>query len=216
MAAAAPEPAKAPVDDFVPYASQQQASPLYAGQPITPERAVSEEELEQIRAEAREQGYRQGFQSGEERAALESRQKAQAILEEVVNIVENLEGMQKSILSQAQANFHEICKSFIESMLHKEFSLDPEVFGAVIERAIDEALDDDEFKIFVSPKVAKELKSWSNERLQARLRADDKLIDHNFRVEGQHASIDAEIPNIIKDLLDQADLKLFEETKKAG
>ncbi|MBC7658783.1 MAG: hypothetical protein H7249_03660 [Chitinophagaceae bacterium] len=199
--------------DFVPYASgphthQQNVS--------TPERYPSEDELEQIRQEAREEGFRQGFQSGEERATLESRSKVQAILEEVANIAENLEGMQKSILSHVQSNFYAIAKNFIESMLHKEFSLSPEVFGNVIERAIQEALNDDEFKIFVSPKVAKDLKVWSNDRLLARLRTDDGLKDYDFRVEGQHASIDAEMSKIITQLLDQADLNLFDTKDKVG
>ena len=211
----APAPAPAPLDDFVPYA-QTQGNAGHSSHVSTPERFLSEEELEQLRSEAREEGFRQGFQSGEERATLESRHKVQSILEEVSNIVGNLEGMQKSILNHAQSNFHAITKSFIESMLHKEFSMSPEVFGAVMERAINEGLGDDEFKIFVSPKVAKDLKTWSNEKLQSRIRSDDAIQDYDFRIEGQHASIDASIPKIISDLLDQADLNLFEHKEKVG
>lgn len=208
-----PPPPPAPVDDFVPYTQSQGAQP---NQISSPERSLSEEDLEQLRREAREEGFRQGFQSGEERATLESRHKVQAILEEVANIVGNLEGMQKSILDHAQANFYAICQSFIEAMLHKEFAMNPEVFGAVMERAINEALNDDELKIFVNPKVAEDLKNWSNETLRARIRADDSIKDYNFRIEGQHASVEATIPRIIKDLLDQADLNLFDTQDKAG
>ncbi|RYZ56336.1 MAG: hypothetical protein EOP07_12685 [Proteobacteria bacterium] len=206
-----PEPEEEEEDDFVPYASQNQNN--QPNQFSTPERGLSDEEIEQIRQEARELGFRQGYQSGEERATLESRSKVQAILEEVANIVENLEGMQKSILDHAQTNFYTICKNFVESMLHKEFAMSPEIFGSFIERAVHEALNEDEFKIFVSTKVAKDLKSWSNDELKARIRSDDNLKDYNFRVEGEHSSVDGNISKVIKDLLDGADLNLFESNK---
>jgi flagellar biosynthesis/type III secretory pathway protein FliH len=218
-AAPAPAPAAQPEpeeeyeeeDDFVPYASQNPSN-----QPnhfSTPERGLSDEELDQLRQEAREEGFRQGYQSGEERATLESRSKVQTILEEVANIVENLEGMQKSILDHAQTNFYTICKNFVESMLHKEFAMSPEIFGSFIERAVNEALNEDEFKIFVSSKVAKDLKAWSNDDLKARVRADDNLKGFDFRVEGEHSSVDGNISKVIKDLLDQADLNLFDSNK---
>lgn len=198
-------------DGFVPYASPNNAKSRAAL-----ERYPTEEELEAIRAAAREEGFRQGFQSGEERATIESRSKVQLILEEVSNIVANLEGMQSAILKSAQENFNIIAKNLIESMLHKEFQLNPEAFGLVIERAVDEALSEDEFKIFVNPKVAKELKNWSNQTLLARIRSDDSLDEYDFRVEGQHAAVDAKIKQIISDLLDQADLSLFEQNDKVG
>ncbi len=214
QAAPAPQPEptfyaeeEGPEEEFVPYASN-------ATVPL--ERAISEEELEAIRQEAREEGFRKGYASGEEKAALESRSKIQAILQEVSNIVENLEGLQSSILNQAQNNFYVICKNFVEAMLHREFSLNAEAFGAMIERAITEALNEDEFKIFVSPRVAKDLKDWSNERLRSRLKADDGLKDYSFRVEGQHASVDEDLQTIIKNLLDKADLSLFDSQHKVG
>lgn len=197
-------------DDFVPYASpkKQNVAPL--------ERYPSEEELEAIRAAAREEGFRQGFQQGEERATIEARSKVQLILEEVSNIVLNLEGMQTSILKSAQENFHTLTQNLIESVLHKEFHLNPEAFGSIIARAVEEGLSDDEFKIFVNPKIAKELKSWSNSDLLSRVRTDDALSDYDFRVEGQHASIDASIKQIVAGLLDQVDISLFESQDKVG
>ena len=200
-------------DDFVPYAS---ANPRSSVQVSPLERYPTVEELESMRAEAREEGYRQGYQSGEERATIESRGKVQAILEEVSNIVANLEGMQGAILKSAQENFHVITQNLIESVLHREFQINPEAFGAIIERAIEEALTEDEFKIFVNPKIAKELGSWSKQGLYARVKPDEALAGYDFRVEGQHATIDASIKQIVKDLMDQADLSLFETKEKVG
>ncbi len=201
------------VDDFVPYAAQSspknpQVSPL--------ERYPTEEELEAIREMARQEGFRQGFQSGEERATLEARSKVQAIMEEVANVVHNLEGMQHAILKNAQENFQAISQNLIEALIHKEFHLHPDSFGHVIERAISEGLAEDEFKIFVNPEIAKELKAWSNKELASRIKPDESLEAYNFRVEGQNASIDANFQQIIQDLLQKADLKLFDDNEKAG
>ncbi|MES2745337.1 MAG: FliH/SctL family protein [Bdellovibrionota bacterium] len=205
--------AEAPLDDFVPYASQNTPGSV---QVSALERYPTEDELEAIRAAAREEGFREGYQNGEERATIEARSKVQVILEEVSNIVTNLEGMQSSILKSAQENFQVITQNLIESMLHREFHLNPNSFGMVIERAIDEALSEDEFKIFVNSKVARELKGWSNQSLLARIRSDDSLPEYDFRIEGQHGAIDASIKKIISDLLDQADLSLFESQDKVS
>lgn len=210
MASAPEEEAE---DDFVPYASSKTPNSV---QVSALERYPTEEELEAIRAAAREEGFRQGFQQGEERATIEARSKVQAILEEVSNIVVNLEGMQGAILKSAQENFQVIAQNLIESMLHKEFHMNPETFGSVIARAVDEGLSDDEFKIFVNPKIAKELKGWSNQALLSRVRTDDNLSDYDFRVEGQHSAIDASIKQIVSGLLEQADLSLFESKDKVG
>ncbi len=204
---------EAPLDDFVPYASQNTQG---SAQVSALERYPTEEELEAIRAAAREEGFREGYQNGEERATIEARSKVQVILEEVSNIVTNLEGMQSAILKSAQENFQAITQNLIESVLHREFHLNPDSFGMVIERAIDEALSEDEFKIFVNSKVARELKGWSNQSLLARIRSDDSLPEYDFRIEGQHGAIDASIKKIISDLLDQADLSLFESKDKVS
>jgi flagellar biosynthesis/type III secretory pathway protein FliH len=200
-------------DGFVPY-TPQGAPPL--NQVSLLERYPTEEELEHIRATAREEGFREGYRNGEERATIEARAKSQLILEEVSNIVASLEGMQSAILKNAQENFQVITQNLIESMLHQEFHIHPDSFGRVIERAVDEALSEDEFKIFVNPKVAHELKGWSNQNLLARIRSDDSLSDYDFRIEGQHGAIDANIKQIISDLLKQADLSLFESKDKVS
>ena len=130
--------------------------------------------------------------------------------------MENLQGMQKSILTHVQENFLMICQSFLEALLHREFKVNPESFGAVIERAISDALPDDEFIIHVSPQAFQDLNNWSNPEMRRRLRVDDKLQNDHFRVEGKHSVIDGDLPKIIRDLLDQADIQLFESKEKAG
>ena len=130
--------------------------------------------------------------------------------------MDNLQGMQKSILHQVQENFVTLCQSFIESLLHKEFKLNPESFGRIIERALAEALPEDDFKVLVSPAMYPGLAQWAEQTIQGRIKADDSLDTYQFRIEGRHAVVDAHVKDIIKNLLDQADLELFDqaETKK--
>jgi flagellar biosynthesis/type III secretory pathway protein FliH len=203
-------------DDFVPYApTKGGASPETPVQRMEPPQ-LSEDEREALRNEARAEGYQQGFQQGEEKGTLSAQDKISAITDELANIMENLQGMQKSILNHVQENFLMICQSFLEALLHREFKVNPESFGAVIERAIADALPDDEFSIHVSPQAFQDLSNWSNPEMRRRLKVDDKLQNDHFRVEGKHSVIDGDLPKIIRDLLDQADIQLFESKEKAG
>ncbi|HET9241087.1 MAG TPA: FliH/SctL family protein [Oligoflexus sp.] len=215
----APEPThhtQADADDFVPYApTRDRANPEAQVQRMEPPK-LTEEEKETLRNEARAEGYQQGFQQGEEKGTLSAQDKITAITDELANIMENLQGMQKSILTHVQENFLMICQSFLEALLHREFKVNPESFGAVIERAISDALPDDEFIIHVSPQAFQDLSNWSNPEMRRRLRVDDKLQNDHFRVEGKHSVIDGDLPKVIRDLLDQADIQLFESKEKAG
>ncbi len=175
---------------------------------------IDEKALEAIRDQARAEGYQKGFEIGEEKGTLQAQQKVQSMTEELRLVIENLEGMQHTILGHVQENFITICQSFIEALLHKEFQLHPESFGRVIERAIKEAVPEDEFRIIVSPQVKEDLAQWTNATLRSHLKSDDSVKDFEFRIEGKNAVVDAKISDIVKRLLDQADLQLFEDPVK--
>jgi flagellar biosynthesis/type III secretory pathway protein FliH len=208
---AAPE-----ADDFVPYVPSKAMSQPEAPAPQVEPVRLSEEERERLREEARAEGYQQGFLQGEEKGTLSAQDKIHAITDELAAIMENLQGMQKSILTHVQENFMMICQSFLEALLHREFKVNPESFGAIIERAIADALPEDDFVIHVSPQAFQDLSQWSNPEMRKRLKVDERLQNDHFRVEGKHAMVDGNLPKIIRDLLDQADIQLFETTEKAG
>ncbi|MDQ3233634.1 MAG: FliH/SctL family protein, partial [Pseudobdellovibrionaceae bacterium] len=203
-------------EDFMPYVPTREISNPENQMTKVEAVRLSEEERDRLRAEAKAEGYQQGFQQGEEKGTLSAQDKIHSITEELANIMDNLQGMQKSILTHVQDNFLMICQSFLEALLHREFKVNPESFGAVIERAIADALPEDEFMIHVSPQSFQDLSKWSNPEMRRRLRVDDKLQNDHFRVEGKHAVIDGDLPKIIRDLLDQADIQLFETKEKAG
>jgi|GEM_PF-3277341 len=209
-------PAISPIaepEGFVPYyPAKENSQTVQRMEPIS----LSEDERERLRQEARSEGYQQGFQQGEEKGTMSAQDKVHTITEELAGIIENLQGMQKSILTHVQENFLMICQSFIEALLHKEFKINPESFGAVIERAISDALPEDDFIIHVSPKAFQDLSNWSDPSMRKRLRIDEKLKDDHFRVEGKHSVVDGDLPKIIRELLDQADIQLFESKEKAS
>ncbi len=212
------EPVVQEAEAFVPYYPAKDARLAEApnqAMRMEPPR-LDEGEREKLREEAKSEGYQQGFQQGEEKGTMAAQVKIQSITEELANIMENLQGMQKSILTHVQENFMMICQSFLEALLHREFKINPDSFGAVIERAISDALPDDDFFIHVSPKAFQDLSSWSDPSMRKRLRIDEKLQDDHFRVEGKHSVVDGDLPKIIRELLDQADIQLFESKEKAG
>lgn len=216
-----PPPAPAPdpkEEEFVPYAPTRAMSMPEAAVSKAETARISEEEREKLRQEARNEGYQQGFQQGEEKGTMSAQDKIETITGELAKIIDNLQGMQKSILNHVQENFLMICQSFLEGLLHREFRINPESFGAVIERAISDALPEDEFFIHVSPKAFQDLNNWSDPDMRRRLKIDEKLQDDHFRVEGKHAVVDGDLPKIIRQLLDQADIQLFDthEKEKAG
>lgn len=192
---------------FIPTPPQHEMQ--RAAPPPPPE--VSEEELEEIREAAAASGYQQGFQLGEEKGALQAQQNIAQIVEQLGSVLENLSGMQAAILKQAEGNFAAICQSLMESLLQKEMRVNPESFGKLIERAVSEALPEDSYRILVSPKMYKSLLQWSNASLREHLKADESLAEFAFRVEGQHAVVDAKLSSIIQNLLEKVDLRLFDD-----
>lgn len=195
---------------FIPTPPQHEVQKILEAAPPSPP-PISEEELEEIREEAAARGYQQGFQLGEEKGTLQAQQSIVQIVEQLSAVLDNLNGMQAAILQQAQENFATICQSLIEAVLQREFRLNPENFGTIIERALNEALPEDSYRIHVSPKAYKSLAQWSNAALRERLKPDESLDEFAFRVEGEHAVVDAKLSNIIKNLLEKTDLRLFEE-----
>ena len=170
-----PSSAQPESSEFVPYyapTSQDKSTTA-----LRPEAGrISEAEKEELREAASAAGFQQGFQLGEEKGTLAAQDKVMAITHELGLIMENLQGMQKSILTNVQENFMMICQSFIESLLHREFKVNPEAFGDVIERAIADALPEDEFTIHVSPKAFQDLAHWTDEGMKKRLRSEERRV----------------------------------------
>lgn len=173
-------------------------------------------EMKAAMEEAQARGYEEGFRLGEEKALLSVQDKIQQTIQEVQSIVQELEGLKSNILHNAQENFQVLCQALMESLLQQQFNLNPESFQQVIQRAIDEAVPDDRFIIHVSQKAFENLKSLADEKFLAKLKVDQNMQNHDFKIESNLTVVDGNISQIISDLLEEADTSLFESPEKVS
>lgn len=196
---------------FVPMNPQQLGS-----NQEPPPAQPSEQEIDEAFQEAKAKGYEDGYRLGEEKALLAVQDKIQQTIEEVQNIVQELEGLKSNILHNAQENFQIICQAMMESLVQQQFTLNPATFQQVIQRAIDEAVPDDQFTVHVGPKAFENLKEHADEKFINKLKVDQELKQHDFKIESNMTVVDGNISQIISDLLEEADTNLFDSPEKVS
>ena len=195
-------PNAADQDAFVPLAPQENKLP-----------PISDKERSKAFEEAKSKGYEDGYKDGEDKATTVVQGKINEVLMEFNKIIHEFEGMKSNILTSAQDNFRVVCESMIESLLQKEFSINPSSFESIVERAIAEAVPDDEFKILVSQETYENIKDELGDQLKDKLKVDQNIEDHNFKIESKLSVVDGNISQIISDLLSQADINLFKKNE---
>lgn len=154
----------------------------------------------------------EAFEKGRVDALNSVKEEFEAAANAINGIFSDLEGLKTSLLTNSQENFRNICESLIESLLEKEFSINPEAFGSIIERAVNEATKDDEFQIHINPKLYDKLKENLKEDVAARLVADEGVGLGDFQLDSKSGVVDGSLKTIISDLLNKADVKLTIDT----
>jgi len=165
---------------------------------------------------ARAQGYQDGFRIGEEKAALQLKQATTQVIKDISAMVQELEGFKKRVLESVQGNFYEICQAMGESLLQREFKINPEAFATIIKRAISETITDDKLKIAVHPEFFDKLSALNLPDIGKLLVSDMNVEAGNFRIDSNLSAVDGDLRKIVADLLEQADVSLFEDKDKAG
>ena len=169
------------------------------------------EQLEAAFEEAKAKGYEDGFQVGEEKASIQVQQNATEVIDNLAGVVNELEKLKKNILDNTQENFYEVCQAVAESLLRREFSLNPGSFADVLRRAINDSIQDDEIKIAVHSDTYNRLMEIEVQDLKDKLVKDDQLKPGDFRIDSNLSVVDGNIREMISDLMEQADLTLFED-----
>ncbi len=164
---------------------------------------------EKIIEEAKAVGYQEGFKIGEEKAALQTRNTMRQLTEELGRLLGELEGLKKTVLHNAEENFQVLSQVLVESVLRRELEINPGAFSAVIERAIHEAVQEDQFKIHLHPETFETFASFADEKIRGRLVANKNIPKGDFRIESNMSVVDGNITQLVRDLLNQADLSLF-------
>lgn len=182
---------------------------------LVDKQAVLEREKEII-DEARHKAFEVGYKEGEEKGVIQAQKNYAEAIQTLGTMVHQLQNLKKDVLANAQENFLTICQSMIEALLEREFAVNPSAFSHVILRAIKEAVPEDRFKILVNSGQFSNLKNILPPELVKSLVASDLIKENSFKIESDLTVIDGNIQNIVRDLLSQADLQLFDTQVKAS
>lgn len=162
-----------------------------------------------------DRGYKQAKSEFEEKKSNEEKnvdEKIDLITNNVQSIVEGLSGLKKSILSSASKNYLEIAQAVSESLIRKELVTDADRLKTLIEQAV-EKIPDNNISVRVSKKMYDRLLDLpSAEKLKSILVSDSQIEDGDFRVESDFNVIDGSLYNMVKDMLKDFNLNLFEES----
>jgi flagellar biosynthesis/type III secretory pathway protein FliH len=195
---------------------EAEAAKLY--QQRLAEQKLIEERAAAAIEEAKAKGYRDGFVLGEEKAELQARQKSAAVFGKVGELIHEFAGLKTEILNNVQENFYELCQAMAEALLKREFSIKPETFATVLRRAVSDAVEPGEFKIRVHPEMFDRISALGDAALTKTLVKDAEVAVGDFKIESDLSVVDGQVGKLIKDLLEQADLNIFDvdDAKKAG
>jgi flagellar assembly protein FliH len=172
---------------------------------------LEEAEAAAVVEEAKTQGYRDGFRTGEEKGEIVVRQKAQEVFQRVESLVNELQRTKHDVLANVQENFYELCQAMAEALLKREFSIRPESFVTVMQRAIAEAVEPGKVKVRVHPETYDRLAGLGSAEVTALLVKDAEVEPFDFKVESSLSVVDVSVRKLIGDLLQQADLSIFQD-----
>lgn len=176
-----------------------------------PELKVDQQKLESLYDESKAKGFEDGFREGEQKGLLQIQAIADEVFQHLTDIITELQQLKKQIMVSAQDNFYEITQALAESLLDHEFSIKPDAFAHLIQKAVKQTINDDKFTVRVSSKAYNNLKKTGQLSLLPSLKADDTLHDYEFKIDSAISAVEANPKKIIASLLDQADMNLFLE-----
>lgn len=181
---------------------------------------ISQEELANLKEEAKQAGYAEGFKIGEEKASLQTRQVAGQLFGHVQDLLQNLMGLKDQILTNVQDNFVEVLQAMAEALLKHEFSIHPEALQTVIKKAVKEVVGQNDVKISVHPTTYEALTKLNSSDFIQSLSKDENVAIGDFRIDSTLTTVDGNATELIKTMLNKLDLSLFhsgnDDVKKAS
>lgn len=183
---------------------------------LTQRNIINEHEIENAFQRARSDGFEDGYRDGEEKALLSVQEKVASITEELANVLGELEGLKKNILTSTQENFRMVAEGLVSSLLGRELSINPTSMTSIIEKAVAEAVPNDEFTVLLSQDSYERLKVGASSEFMSKVKVDKELEGNNFKISSDLSVVDGNLAQMVSDMLDQADLNLFEEDLDKG
>jgi flagellar biosynthesis/type III secretory pathway protein FliH len=164
-----------------------------------------QEEISRIFEEAKSQGFNAGYQYGEEKAAIHTREQTTQIAHNLTAALAEVDRLKTGIIKNAEHNFKESLQAIAEVLLRRELSSDPAALSGVIKQAIADGIEGDQIKVFVHPDSF-DLLSKSGVELPGKLLRDENVRPGEFRVESSLSIVDGKIADLVRDMITQADL----------
>ncbi|MEI6832563.1 MAG: FliH/SctL family protein [bacterium] len=175
----------------------------------------NEQILEDLKSQARSEGYQSGFREGEEKGLISGQKKAAQVFSKVEEIITEFEGLKSLVLDNVQKNFYELSQAIAEALLGREFSIKPEAYATMIQRVIKDTIAPNEFKVKLHPETWQRVNDLGIPELSPHLVKDSSIPVGEFRVESALTVVDVSAKKLVQQLLEKADINLFDD-KKAG
>lgn len=175
----------------------------------------NEQLLEDLKSQARSEGYQSGFREGEEKGLISGQKKAAQVFSKVEEIITEFEGLKSLVLDNVQKNFYELSQAIAEALLGREFSIKPEAYATMIQRVIKDTIAPNEFKVKMHPETWQRVNDLGIPELTPHLVKDTSIPIGEFRVESALTVVDVSARKLVQQLLEKADINLFDD-KKAG
>lgn len=207
-------------DSFTPLPTQSQNGPIAAE-----EQAIeswkqqqelarqNERLLEDLKTQARSDGYQAGFREGEEKGLISGQKKAAQVFRKVEEIINEFDGLKSIVLDNVQKNFYELSQAIGEALLGREFSIKPEAYATMIQRVIKDTIAPNEFKVKMHPETWQRVYDLGIPELSPHLVKDPSVAVGEFRVESKLTVVDVSAKKLVQQLLEKADINLFEDKK---
>lgn len=207
-------------DTFTPLPTKTEQSPVAAE-----ERAIetwknqqmiakeNEQFLEELKSQARNEGFQSGFREGEEKGLISGQKKAAQVFSKVEEIITEFEGLKSIVLDNVQKNFYELSQAIAEALLGREFSIKPEAYATMIQRIIKDTIAPNEFKVKMHPDTWQRVVDLGIQELTPHLLKDPTIAVGEFRVESSLTVVDVSAKKLVQQLLEKADISLFDDKK---
>ena len=145
---------------------------------------------------------------------------AAEVFKKVGELLHEFGNLKGHLLENAQKNFFDVSQAVAESLLGKEFSINPQAYATLIQRVIKDTTSPNEFKVRLHPDTWQKVHELSVPDLDSRLVKDATIPIGEFRIESALTVVDVNAKKIVTQLLEAADINLFTDgnaiDKKTG
>lgn len=179
-------------------------------QPDEPEvKPFTVEELEQIRAEAYNEGFATGERDGFHSGQLKAQQEAKARLDERLAELEAVMAQLMEPIRQQDDQIEDMLLSLVESMvrqvIQRELQTDSSQILSVLRGALKVLpMGAENIRIYLNPADFEAVKSLRERHEESwRLLEDDQLLPGGCRVEAEHSQVDASRETRLQQIIEQ-------------